>query len=281
MNLNNLKIKEVTLNVTSIERMITFYTEKIGLHIGKQTMNTVELLLPGEKEPALILKETKKKNRHVPGLYHIAYLLPTRPALATITKHLLDLDYPLIGASDHGYSEAIYLNDPEENGIELYWDKPESLWNKQPGGKIIGTTNYLDIQSLLEESQDTITPLQVGTIMGHIHLSVSDLKSESDFFTKVLGFTVTSSLNQSADFYGIDGYHHQFAANNWHSNYPRTEEEEQNQNVGLNQITVLVSKTMFNQTKANLENKNVKYKFYNNTLQFSDPNNIVFNYVTN
>lgn len=149
------------------------------------------------------------------GLYHLAILLPTRKALADVLKHLTDLQIPLVGGADHGYSEAIYLEDLEGNGIELYRDKPVSTWDIREDGRIIGVTEALAAQDIYELGE-RVEPfiLAEGTRMGHIHLSVKDSRKSSQFYQKVLGLEDKFSV-PSASWIAAGDYHHHLAVNEW------------------------------------------------------------------
>lgn len=98
-------------------------------------------------------KNAPSASQHGVGLFHTAILYPTRKDLAIILKRLIDANYPLDGASDHGVSEAIYLNDPDCNGVDLYWDRPQALWPQKPDGSLEMFTNALDIEDLLREAE--------------------------------------------------------------------------------------------------------------------------------
>ena len=137
----------------------------------------------------LIQAQERGEVREHYGLYHLAILLPTRKGFwQMFLKHLTDLQIPLVGGADHGYSEALYLEDLEGNGIELYRDKPVSTWDIREDGRIIGVTEVLAAQDIYElgERVEPFT-LAEGTRMGHIHLSVKDSRKSSQFYQKVLG----------------------------------------------------------------------------------------------
>ena len=159
-------------------------------------------------------KESGEVREHY-GLYHLAILLPTRKALADVLKHLTDLQIPLVGGADHGYSEALYLEDLEGNGIELYRDKPVSTWDIREDGRIIGVTEALAAQDIYELGE-RVEPfiLAEGTRMGHIHLFVKDSRKSSQFYQKVLGLEDKFSV-PSASWIAAGDYHHHLAVNEW------------------------------------------------------------------
>ena len=135
-------LAEAVLNVKDLASQIAFYQQIIGLELLSQTEIGV-LGLGGKALVQLIQAQDSGEVREHYGLYHLAILLPTRKALADILKHLTDLQIPLVGGADHGYSEALYLEDLEGNGIELYRDKPVSTWDIREDGRIIGVTEAL------------------------------------------------------------------------------------------------------------------------------------------
>lgn len=140
---SHIYLAETVLNVKDLASQTAFYQQVIGLEILSQT-ETESILGLGEKVLVQLIQaqESGEVREHY-GLYHLAILLPTRKALADVLKHLTDLQIPLVGGADHGYSEAIYLEDLEGNGIELYRDKPVSTWDIREDGRIIGVTEAL------------------------------------------------------------------------------------------------------------------------------------------
>ena len=137
---SHIYLAEAVLNVKNLASQTAFYQQIIGLEILSQTETEVVLGLGGTALVHLIQAQESGEVRKHYGLYHLAILLPTRKALADILKHLTDLQIPLVGGADHGYSEALYLEDLEGNGIELYRDKPVSTWDIREDGRIIGVT---------------------------------------------------------------------------------------------------------------------------------------------
>ena len=149
------------------------------------------------------------------GLYHMAILLPSREDLADIFKHIAELDYPFVGAADHGYSEALYLEDLEGNGIELYRDKPVSEWDIREDGRIVGVTEDLSAQEIYEMGRK-VEPFVIAkdTRMGHIHLSVKDSQLATDFYQDVLELADKYTI-PSASWIASGDYHHHLAVNEW------------------------------------------------------------------
>jgi len=151
-----------------------------------------------------------------PGLFHTAFLLPGRAALAGWLRHALAQGVKPQGASDHGVSDAIYLSDPEGNGIEVYADRPPALWPRPapPAEGVAMVTRRLDLEALLAEAPAPAL-LPEETRIGHVHLRAGDVAATEDFY-RGLGFSVTQRLPR-ASFLGSGGYHHHIAVNNWGS----------------------------------------------------------------
>ena len=149
-------IGHVHLKVADIDRALTFYKDLLGFEITQYYGESAVFLSAGGYHHHIGLNTWHSRNAspaptNTAGLYHVAILYPTRKDLATILKRLTDARYPLTGASDHGVSEAIYLNDPDRNGVELYWDKPKEQWPKDENGNLLMGTEALDIDGLFGE----------------------------------------------------------------------------------------------------------------------------------
>ena len=163
----------------------------------------------------LIQTEDTSNPKQSYGLYHMALLLPSREDLANVFKHLLNLKIPLVGGADHGYSEAIYLEDLEGNGIELYRDKPVTVWDIREDGRIIGVTEELSAQAIYELGQELETfVIANGTRMGHVHLSVKNSREASAFYQGSLGLE-DKFMIPHASWIASGNYHHHLAVNEW------------------------------------------------------------------
>lgn len=213
--MKNLQISQVTLNVSNLDKMSQFYQQVIGLALLEKAETSVVLGIKETDTPLITLQTVTTPFAFETGLYHTAFLVPNREDLAKAIRRFDKQNYPLEGASDHGYSEALYLQDPEGNGIEVYHDKPYEVWDVRDNGEIIGMTEPIDYHGIMALTAETSDNFPAGTIIGHVHLAVSDLKEETNFFNNLLDFTVTTELGNTAAFFGIDGYHHQFAGNIW------------------------------------------------------------------
>ena len=208
-------LAEVALNVKDLESQTAFYHQLLGLEILNQSENQVLLGAGGKPLVRLIKTDDISNPKQSYGLYHMALLLPTREDLANVFKHLLDLKVPLVGGADHGYSEAIYLEDLEGNGIELYRDKPVTIWDIREDGRIIGVTEELSAQDIYELGQE-IEPFAIasGTRMGHVHLSVKNSREASVFYQESLGLEDKFTIPH-ASWIASGDYHHHLAVNEW------------------------------------------------------------------
>jgi catechol 2,3-dioxygenase len=214
-------IGAVRLTVSDLSRSREFYERTIGLAANEHDDGTVGLGAPGAP-PVVVLHgdaSATPLQRRATGLYHLAILLPTRRDLALALMRLARTRWPLDGASDHLVSEALYLSDPDGNGIEIYRDRPRDQW---PGteGQIEMATLPLDLDDILGElsAGDHSEPLvPAGTSIGHVHLQVADLAEAEAFYSGVLGFDVMVRLYPQALFISAGGYHHHIGMNTWHS----------------------------------------------------------------
>ncbi len=208
-------LAEAVLNVKDLARQTAFYTQILGLEILSQTEEAV--LLGAGGKPLVHLIQTKRAEsvKASYGLYHMAILLPSREDLADVFKHMAELKIPFVGAADHGYSEALYLEDPEGNGIELYRDKPVAEWDIREDGRIIGVTEEFSAQEIYEMGRK-VEPFRIAsdTRMGHIHLSVSDSQVASAFYQAVLDLSDKFTV-PSASWIASGDYHHHLAVNEW------------------------------------------------------------------
>lgn len=153
---NGARIGHVHLKVSDLERSIRFYCDILGFNLMMRYGQQAVFVSAGGYHHHIGLNTWHSKGQppappHYPGLYHVAILYPTRKDLATIFRRLLEARYPITGASDHGVSEAIYLDDPDGNGIELYWDRPMEQWPRDEDGNIDMYTRPLNFESLLKE----------------------------------------------------------------------------------------------------------------------------------
>ena len=218
----SVELTELTLRVADLARMQAFYQDVLGFAPLEATGSDISLGPAGAAVGLIVLREAPlapPRPRGTAGLFHVALLYPDRSALARALHRVLELGIP-IGSADHGVSEAIYLSDPEGNGLELYADRPPEAWPPATGGQVTMYSEALDVASVLAEAREPGPLLPPGTRIGHVHLSVADLEHAERFYGDALGFTVTQRSYPGALFLGRDGYHHHVGANTWHSRRP-------------------------------------------------------------
>lgn len=210
-------VGKVNLKVQDLQRSLTFYQDVIGFKVLAQTERIVDLTADG-KTVLLSIEQPEDvvpKQPHTTGLYHFALLLPSRGDLGRALLHFLQVGYPLQGASDHHVSEAIYLADPDGNGIEIYADRDSSQW-KWEKGEVAMTTKPLDAEGVLAEGKGSSwSGLPSDTVMGHIHLHVSEFSKTEEFYVKGLGFEVVTRYGGQALFISTENYHHHIGLNTW------------------------------------------------------------------
>jgi catechol 2,3-dioxygenase len=209
-------VGQVKLKIQNLERALAFYQDVIGLKVLEQTERKADLTADGKtvllsiEQPDNILP----KQERTTGLYHFALLLPKRSDLAEIVQHFMDIGLRF-GSSDHLVSEALYLSDPDGNGIEIYADRDPSDWDWNNGEveMAVDPLNFSDLLSGVK--QQSWKGLPTGTVMGHIHLHVSELKKTEEFYSKGLGLEVVSRFGTQALFISDGKYHHHIGLNTW------------------------------------------------------------------
>jgi catechol 2,3-dioxygenase len=208
----------IRLRVADLGRVQKFYEDAIGLRPLDRSDDVVRLGVGG-----LTAIELAASPGAVPrppgttGLFHLAILVPGRAELAGALARIASAGWSIAGASDHLVSEALYLDDPEGNGIEIYRDRPRSEWRYE-NGEIQMSTLPLELDGLLAEARDDDAragEMRAGTRIGHIHLNVADLDQAQAFYSGVLGFDVTVRSYPGALFFSTGGYHHHIGVNTW------------------------------------------------------------------
>ena len=204
----------VELSVSDLERTLDYWQGVVGLRVlardnGRASLGTDTELVRFVEEPGA------RSARGFAGLFHVALLLPSRRDLARWLAHAGQDRVALEGLSDHAVSEAIYLRDPDEHGLEIYADRPREQWE----GRVreLMTTLPLDVDSLFAELDKPQVVLPNGTVVGHTHLCVSDVADTVHFYGDELGFEVMAQLGPTAAFLAAGGYHHHIGANTWES----------------------------------------------------------------
>jgi len=219
----------VRLQVADLARSIAYYETVLGLRVHERDDATARLA-PQNDDRVIVELHEKSGVRPVPrrgaiGLYHFAILLPDRPSLARFVRHLADIGAHA-GMSDHFVSEAIYLQDPDGLGIEVYADRPRSEWRVEDN-QLAMTTIPLDVENLLAAGHgDPWAGAPAGTTLGHVHLYVRDIDEAARFYHDGLGFDKTVWSYPGALFMSAGGYHHHLGTNTWAAGAPSATEDD-------------------------------------------------------
>jgi catechol 2,3-dioxygenase len=212
----SLRIRAVHLAVSSLATSVGFYRRVVGLELLTEGTEVAVLGTPAG-EPLLHLTRLAEPAPAPPGstgLFHVAILLPDRRALAAAARRLTLTGWRLTGASDHGVSEALYLRDPDDIGLELYADRPRDVWPATAAGGIDIFTAPLDLHDLLATDPEPEPTVPPGTTIGHVHLRVSDRDRSVRFYRDVLGLDLIAEIPR-AGFLSAGGYHHHVGVNSW------------------------------------------------------------------
>jgi catechol 2,3-dioxygenase len=218
------RIGRVRLRVASHEKSLSFYGSLLGLKGRALASGQVALTAGDDRDALLELIEQPGAHQQpvrAAGLYHTAFLLPSRADLGHALRRLSEARYPLQGGSDHGVSEALYLADPDGNGVEIYADRARERWPRS-NGEIAMSTMPLDVESLLLEADSSESKsnspwegFPEGSTVGHVHLRVPSIEAARKLLVDTIGFDVISARYSGAIFVSAGGYHHHVAANIW------------------------------------------------------------------
>ena len=264
----------LSLTVADLQSSIAYYADALGFEVLQQDASEATLGAAGT--PLLLLTEHAgaapwPNDRYgYTGLYHFAILMPTRADLGRWLRHWLDLGYPLPGQGDHLVSEALYLSDPDGNGIEIYQDRPRDAWVRV-NGQVQMASNPVDIRGLLSEGDRTGQPwtgLPAGTKLGHMHLQVGNIDQAEAFYHGVLGFDIIFRM-PSALFISAGGYHHHIGMNIWHS---KDAPSAPAGTAGLRFFTVVLpSEEARHEVVSRLEEARIPYTRSGDTIALQDP----------
>jgi catechol 2,3-dioxygenase len=276
-----MSVSNISLNVYSIERSLHFYRDLLGFQLIESSSDDYAFLSPAgsnNKDYLLRLNRVGMANSVIEGerskigragLYHFAILLPSRRHLVNIFKHLTKSSDQLNfeGAADHGVSESLYLRDPDSNGVEIYRDRFESEWKRVGKYEIEMNTEHLDLKQLLIEAKDQVEwAMPPNTVIGHVHLHVSDLNTSTKFYSKILGLHHTCSY-PGANFFAADSYHHHIATNTWLGNDIASAESRQ---IGLHHFSLnLESKENFEELLHQMERTKVEVLWDDNNRKIN------------
>ncbi|HFR3426243.1 TPA: VOC family protein [Streptococcus suis] len=267
------ELGHVALNVRNLELQSLFYQQVLGLQILTESQNQIDLGVGQTILVRLIQTAQDGDAGQSYGLYHLAIVLPSREDLGTIFRHFIDNKIPLQGASDHGYSEAIYLADTEGNGIEIYRDLPQDTWDVRPDGRIVGITEPMDAEAIyaLGKKADAAYQMPASSRMGHVHLSVRESAASSRFYQEVLAIEDKFSV-PSAAWLASGDYHHHLAVNEWGGKHLQTRTEGM---PGLAYYTVIYSNPeAFEATLERATAANLNLQRLDNSVAFVDVDGI-------
>jgi catechol 2,3-dioxygenase len=229
-----MKVSSPVLRVRNIDKILAFYEERLGLQVKRRhqddndgyavyELGSVQIDYP-EESLLQLHHDPNAKNPfpHSAGLFHIAILVPNRKSLAFTYLALKNSGVHYDGFADHLVSESLYLRDPENNGIEIYRDRPARDWPRDAEGNIMMDTLPLNLQSIVSEmdrlEDKSVIAFPDGARIGHMHLRVTNLESSIKFYHEILGLDITVNwTSMGAAFLSTGGYHHHVGVNTWHS----------------------------------------------------------------
>jgi catechol 2,3-dioxygenase len=213
-------LTRLSLRVRDIDTSVAFYTDVLGLLVVERDAERTTLAPPERLFHLDLLHDPDATPRPYPcpGLYHFALVVPDRPALGSIFQRLIELRHPFEGMADHLVSEALYIRDPEMNGIELYRDRPKDEWPHDADGNLHMASDPIDADGILA-SAEAAGVLDPATRFGHIHLHVRDLEDAQAFFGDQLVLNRMAAMT-GALFFAAGDYHHHVGANTWAPNRP-------------------------------------------------------------
>ncbi len=212
---NVMRVTEMELGVADLGRSAAFYHDELGFSVGASEPGAL-VLSADDRTPLVKLKEIPGARPHgrTAGLYHVAFLLPSREELGRFLRRAIKRQIPVKGAADHGVSEAVYLEDPDGNGIEVYADTEDTGW-RNAGGELVMSTEPFDYSGVYYSAVDAAQTMPEATVIGHVHLSVANLEASARFYRDGLGLSTTSDAFPDALFFASGGYHHHLAINAW------------------------------------------------------------------
>ena len=220
------QVTNITLNVQDFKKMTDFYSNILGFSIKEQNDQSVTFNVGahGHTLTLHLLEDGRRPGFREAGLFHIAYLLPSRTDLANFLFHMSRMNIP-VGGGDHLVSEALYFNDPEGNGIEVYQDRPTDTWQWSDGFVKMDTLEVNADDLIAQRSEEGWQGWPADGKIGHLHLKTHDLGQAREFYIDQIGLEHISQYPQSL-FMSTQKYHHHIAANIWQSNQVRLDNEQ-------------------------------------------------------
>ena len=273
-------VARVELRVRDIDEALGFYGDIAGLEVVDKGPDQATLSAPGGPVVLILRSDGVDSSalRNATGLYHTAIRYPDRTALANALARLARAGYR-IGASDHGVSEALYIDDPDGNGVEFYRDRPRDQWpapNTQYRTPMFNAP--LDLDGLLGDADDSATAgAAPATDIGHVHLQVSDLERTRAFYVDVLGLDLMAEFPGQAGFFASGGYHHHLGANTWHSRWGSSAPKN---HAGLNAIVFNVTPDELDKVRLRLAEHGYAVAGSDAELVVPDPDGIELRFAT-
>jgi catechol 2,3-dioxygenase len=270
------RIQRVDLRVTDVERSLGFYRDVAGFQVLERTDSSA---LVGDAAGTAFLSltsegVTKPASRSAAGLFHTAFRYPTRRALGHALARLVKANYE-VGAGDHFVSEALYVDDPDGNGVELYHDRPRKEWPEPPEGQLVAMgTVAVDLRGLLDEATvDGIVEEAApgGTDVGHVHLQIADVDETVAFYVDILGLDLMARMGSQAAFLASNGYHHHIGANTWHSRGQAPAPRDQ---AGIDRIVFATAADELQALVHRLEASGRHYSRVAGEIVIQDPNDV-------
>ena len=275
------RIERVDLRVTDIDRAIGFYSDVAGFEVFERS-GTTALLGDPQGAPFLELSSkgvTQPAPRRATGLFHTAFRYPTRKALGHALGRLVKAGFE-VGAGDHFVSEALYVDDPDGNGVELYRDRPRDEWPPpQPGDLVAMGTVALDLQGILDEAlADGMIEDQAprGTDVGHVHFKIADVDESAAFYVDVLDLDVMARMGSQAIFLASNGYHHHIGGNTWQSRGQAPPSREQ---AGIDRVLFAIPNEEVDLLVGRLEASGRPFETDGGRVVVRDPNDIELGFV--
>jgi len=232
-------IARVALRVSDVDRSIDWYGRVVGLALRERENGFATLGAPDDGPILLELRAAERPGtapRAAAGLFHTAFRYPTRAQLGAALRRIVTGRESFTGASDHAVSEALYLDDPDGIGVEIYRDRPREEWPPpRPGDKVFMTTEPLDSEGVLAAAEGDLPDAAAGTDVGHVHFKVADVEQAVAFWTQEVGMALMARYGADAAFIAGEGYHHHVGANSW---YSRGAQLEPRDGPGLDRVVV-------------------------------------------
>ncbi|MFC7098466.1 VOC family protein [Halobaculum marinum] len=267
------RIGAVTLAVSDLDRVLAFYRDVVGLRVRERDDDRAVLGTPVTDLLVLVHDpDAPPRPSDAAGLFHTAFLFPSRAALGDALARAREAGARITGASDHRVSEALYLRDPEGNGVELYRDRPREAW-PETDDRVEMDTLPLDVESLLTDRAGEFDaagdPAPDDTTVGHVHLEVTDLEAAEAFYVDALGFDVRQRWEAEALFVAAGGYHHHIGLNTWNRRSSPASGR------GLREFEVVVSdETALDAVRSDLADAGVAFRADGDALVASAPDGV-------